>query len=78
MSSGGRACHRLVSVAGRISAEALFGLSVLVSFLAFGIVAQLYILPRLRVMNQPASGRSWPRRLRFTISAGAAVYVASG
>jgi hypothetical protein len=29
--------------------EALFGLSVLMSFLAFGIVTKLYILPRLRV-----------------------------
>ena len=30
--------------------DALFGLSVLMSFLAFGIVTKLYILPRLRLM----------------------------
>ncbi len=30
---------------------ALFGLSVLMSFLAFGIVTKLYILPRLRAMR---------------------------
>src|SRR5262245_16835207 len=29
---------------------ALFGLSVLMSFLAYGIVTKLYVLPRLRVM----------------------------
>ena len=32
--------------------EALFGLSVLMSFLAFGIVTKLYILPRLRLMRR--------------------------
>jgi len=32
--------------------EALFGLSVLMSFLAFAIVTKLYILPRLRVMRR--------------------------
>jgi len=32
--------------------EALFGLSVLMSFLAFAIVTKLYILPRLRVMQR--------------------------
>jgi hypothetical protein len=31
---------------------ALFGLSVLLSFCAFGLVTILYILPRLRVMSQ--------------------------
>jgi len=31
---------------------ALFGLSVLMSFLAFSIVSKLYILPRLRVMQR--------------------------
>jgi hypothetical protein len=31
---------------------ALFGLSVLLSFCAFGVVTILYILPRLRVMNR--------------------------
>lgn len=30
----------------------LFGLSVLMSFLAFGIVTKLYILPRLRLMHR--------------------------
>jgi hypothetical protein len=33
-----------------MNAEALFGLSVLMSFLAFGIVTKLYIWPRLQVM----------------------------
>jgi len=33
-----------------MTSEALFGLSVLMSFLAFGIVTKLYIWPRLRVM----------------------------
>jgi len=33
-----------------MASEALFGLSVLMSFLAFGIVTKLYIWPRLRVM----------------------------
>jgi len=32
--------------------EALFGLSVLMSFLAFGIVTKLFILPRLRLMRR--------------------------
>ena len=32
--------------------EALLGLSVLMSFVAFGIVTKLYILPRLRVMRR--------------------------
>lgn len=32
--------------------EALFGLSVLMSFLAFGLVTKLYILPRLRLMRR--------------------------
>ena len=32
--------------------EALFGLSVLLSFCAFGIVTMLYILPRLRGMSR--------------------------
>ena len=31
-----------------MTVQALFGLSVLMSFLAFGIVARLYILPRVR------------------------------
>src|SRR5947208_2826290 len=34
-----------------MSIAALFGLSVLMSFLAFGIVTKLYIWPRLRVMQ---------------------------
>jgi len=33
-----------------MSSEALFGLSVLMSFVAFGIVTKLYIWPRLRAM----------------------------
>jgi hypothetical protein len=32
--------------------EILFGLSVLMSFLAFGIVTKLYVLPRVRVMHR--------------------------
>jgi hypothetical protein len=32
--------------------QAAFGLSVLLSFVAFGIVAKLYIAPRLRVMRR--------------------------
>src|SRR5215472_7381294 len=43
---GSRASTRRPSM----KVEALFGLSVLMSFLAFGIVTKLYILPRLRVM----------------------------
>ena len=35
-----------------MDSEALFGLSVLMSFLAFGIVTKLYIWPRLRVMRR--------------------------
>jgi hypothetical protein len=32
--------------------QALFGLSVLMSFMAFGLVTQLYILPRLRILER--------------------------
>ena len=32
--------------------QALFGLSVLMSFVAFGLVTQLYILPRLRILER--------------------------
>jgi len=35
-----------------MKADALLGLSVLMSFVAFGIVTKLYILPRLRVMRR--------------------------
>jgi hypothetical protein len=35
-----------------MSSEALFGLSVLMSFIAFGIVTRLYIWPKLRVMRR--------------------------
>src|SRR5438093_5429841 len=35
-----------------MSIAALFGLSVLMSFLAYGIVTRLYIWPRLRVMSR--------------------------
>src|SRR5215813_14961683 len=35
-----------------MSSEALFGLSILMSFLAFGIVTKVYIWPRLRVMRR--------------------------
>src|SRR5438552_1288248 len=35
-----------------MSIAALFGLSVLMSFLAFGIVTKLFIWPRLRVMHR--------------------------
>src|SRR5262245_1463829 len=34
---------------------ALFGLSVLMSFLAYGIVTRLYVLPRLRTMPREAA-----------------------
>jgi hypothetical protein len=33
-----------------MSIDALFGLSILMSFIAFGIVTKLYILPKLRLM----------------------------
>ena len=33
-----------------MTSDALFGLSILMSFIAFGIVTKLYIWPRLRVM----------------------------
>src|SRR4030095_3134760 len=35
---------------GSMDSNALFGLSILMSFIAFGIVTKLYILPRLRAM----------------------------
>jgi hypothetical protein len=35
-----------------MNSEALFGLSILMSFIAFGIVAKLFIWPRLRVMRR--------------------------
>jgi hypothetical protein len=35
-----------------MSSEALFGLSILMSFIAFGIVTKLYIWPRLRGMRR--------------------------
>src|SRR4030095_14585712 len=35
-----------------MSSDALFGLSILMSFLAFAIVTKLYIWPRLRVMRR--------------------------
>lgn len=35
-----------------MNAEALFGLSILMSFLAFGIVTKLYIWPRLGVVSR--------------------------
>jgi hypothetical protein len=35
-----------------MSIQAVFGLNVLLSFLAFGLVAQLYVLPPLRMMNR--------------------------
>jgi hypothetical protein len=35
-----------------MSSDALFGLSILMSFLAFGLVVKLYIWPRLRVMRR--------------------------
>ena len=38
-----------------MTSEALFGLSVLMNFLAFGIVTKLYIWPRLRVMPREDS-----------------------
>ena len=34
-----------------MNSQALFGLSVLTSFLAFGIVTKIYIWPRFRVMR---------------------------
>ena len=35
-----------------MNSDALFGLSILMSFIAFGIVAKLFIWPRLRVMRR--------------------------
>jgi hypothetical protein len=35
-----------------MNVAALFGLSVLMSFIAFGLVTKLYILPRLRLMRR--------------------------
>jgi hypothetical protein len=35
-----------------MNSDALFGLSILMSFIAFGIVTKLYIWPRLRVMRR--------------------------
>src|SRR4029450_12047714 len=35
-----------------MNSEALFGLSILMSFIAFGVVTKLYIWPRLRVMRR--------------------------
>lgn len=35
-----------------MNSETLFGLSVLMSFIAFGIITKLYIWPRLRVMSR--------------------------
>jgi hypothetical protein len=35
-----------------MSSDALFGLSILMSFLAFGIVTKVYIWPRLRAMRR--------------------------
>ena len=37
--------------------DALFGLSILMSFIAFGIVAALFVWPRLRVMPRDAALR---------------------
>ena len=38
-----------------MNSDVLFGLSILMSFIAFGIVTKLYIWPRLRVMRLPTS-----------------------
>jgi len=35
-----------------MNSDALFGLSILMSFIGFGIVTKLYIWPRLRVMRR--------------------------
>ena len=35
-----------------MTTAALFGLSILMNFVASGILTKLYILPRLRVMNR--------------------------
>jgi len=42
-----------------MTTESLFGLSVLMSFLAFGIVTKLYILPRLRCLPETMRGFPW-------------------
>jgi len=34
-----------------MNVAALFGISILMSFLSFGIIARLYIWPRIRTMN---------------------------
>ena len=38
-----------------MNSDALFGLSILMSFVAFGVVTKLYIWPRLRVMPRDAA-----------------------
>ena len=38
-----------------MNSDALFGLSILMSFIAFGIVTKLYIWPRLRTMSRDAA-----------------------
>src|SRR5229473_2344406 len=50
----GTSADRSPAYMGRwsMTVEALFGLSVLMSFLAFGIVTKLYIWPRLRIMRR--------------------------
>jgi len=35
-----------------MTTAALFGLSILMSFIAFGIVTRLYIWPRIRIMRR--------------------------
>jgi hypothetical protein len=47
--------------------EALFGLSVLMSFVAFGLVTRLYIWPRLRALprNEALLPLILPRAFRF-------------
>src|SRR5262245_5297880 len=47
--------------------QALFGLSVLTSFVAFGIVAKLYIVPRLKTMSREGALRCLiaPHMFRF-------------
>jgi hypothetical protein len=45
--------------------QALFGLSVFMSFVAFGLVTQLYIWPRLRIWSETMRSFHWWCPTRF-------------
>jgi hypothetical protein len=50
-----------------VDIQAIFGLSVLMGFVAFGLVTKLYIWPRLRMLEQDAALLSLvvPHTFRF-------------